>query len=289
MNRLAHRRTIAALALLAAACGGSSDDARDDGSGGTTASGAGGGTTASGAGGGTTASGAGGGTTASGAGGGTTTSGAGGGTTASGVGGGGTTTSSGTTAPEGEILALEIVEWHQDESALRVSLVLRNQDTSPLPVTPESFSVTSSDGFSLGWVPFRWITNPCPAVNLPSSGSLRCEMGFGKSAEQEPARLVFAAVDGRQIETPFPAESPITPDNICSHVSFGGRCYECAIGCRLYESVCTSDEDRFKLETLLFSAGDSCTERAPLLSEACFDGLLTCIRDECVEDCDLHP
>ncbi|AUX33844.1 MULTISPECIES: hypothetical protein [Sorangium] len=261
MNRLAHRKTIAALALLAAACGGSSDDAPDDGSSGTTASGAGGGTTASGAGGGTTASGA----------------------------GGGTTASSGTTAPDGEILALEIVEWHQDESALRVSLVLRNQDTLPLPVTPESFSVTSSDGFSLGWVPFRWITNPCPAVNLPSLGSLRCEMGFSKSAEQEPARLVFAALDGRQIETPFPAESPITLDNFCSHISFDGRCYECVTECRLYESVCTSDEDRINLDRLLFSAGDSCTEDAPPLSEACFDGLLTCIQDDCVEDCDLHP
>ncbi|WP_437604844.1 hypothetical protein WMF20_26990 [Sorangium sp. So ce834] len=252
MNRLAHRKTIAALALLAAACGGSSDDAPDDGSSGTTASGAGGGTTASGA-------------------------------------GGGTTASSGATAPDGEILALEIVEWHQDESALRVSLVLRNQDTLPLPVTPESFSVTSSDGFSLGWVPFRWITNPCPAVNLPSSGSLRCEMGFSKSAEQEPARLVFAALDGRQIETPFPAESPITLDNFCSHISVDGRCYECVTECGLYESVCTSDEDRINLDRLLFSAGDSCTEDAPPLSEACFDGLLTCIQDDCVEDCDLHP
>ncbi|KYG03149.1 hypothetical protein BE21_53180 [Sorangium cellulosum] len=251
MNRLAHRSTIAALAVLAAACGGSSDDAPDDGSSGTTASGAGGGTT-------------------------------------SGE-GGGTTASTGTAAPEGEILALEIVEWNQDASALRVSLVLRNQDTLPLPVTPESFSVASTDGFSLGWVPFRWITNPCPAVNLPSSGSLRCEMGFSKSAEQEPARLVFAALDGRQVETPFPAEAPITSDNICSHFSFEGRCYECATECRLYDSVCTSEEDWINLDRLLFSAGAACTEGAPLLSEACFDGLLTCIRDGCVEDCGFHP
>ncbi|WP_437565366.1 hypothetical protein [Sorangium sp. So ce542] len=211
-----------------------------------------------------------------------------GGTTASGT-GGGTIASSGTTAPEGEIPALEIVEWNQDASALRVSLVLRNQDTLPLPVTPESFSVTSTDGFSLGWVPFRWITNLCPAVNLPSSGSLRCEMGFSKSAEQEPARLVFAALDGRQMETPFPDEAPITSDNLCSHVEFDGYCGECLERTELIGSSCSSDEDIEHFYTLIGSGGDYCPIGAPALSAACFDALLEWMRGECAEDCGFHP
>ncbi|WP_437312731.1 hypothetical protein [Sorangium sp. So ce385] len=210
-----------------------------------------------------------------------------GGTTSGG--GGGTTACTGTTAPEGEILALEIVEWNQDASALRVSLVLRNQDTLPLPVTPESFSVTSTDGFSLGWVPFRWITNPCPAVNLPSSGSLRCEMGFSKSAEQEPARLVFAALDGRQIEAPFPAEAPITSDNFCSHVEFEGYCAECLTGAEPLGSSCSSDDDIEHFYTFISSGGDSCPIGVPALSATCFDALLEWVRGECAEDCGFHP
>ncbi|WP_437729787.1 hypothetical protein [Sorangium sp. So ce1335] len=266
MNRLAYRGTIAALTLLAAACGGSSDD---------TPAGAGGGTTASGS--------AGGGTTASG--------GAGGGTTAS---GGGTTASSGegggTTTPESKMPSLEIVDWNQDASEVRVRLILKNEDTLPLPVTPSSFSIETTEGFSIAGEPFHGHEEPCGSVNLASSASLRCEMGFSKREGQEPARLLFAALDGRQAGVPFPAESPITPDNFCEHVGFGGdRCYECAIDCGLVDTVCSSEDDYTHLDILLFSGGPYCAEGVSLLSEACYDGLLACVRGECADRCEFQP
>lgn len=126
-------------------------------------------------------------------------------------------------------------------------------------------------------------------MNLPSSASLRCNLGFPKTAAQEPVRLVFAALDGREAATPFPAESPITPDNICSHSDFEGYCMGCIEDCRLFESACSSEDDRRNLDTILFSSGAYCPEGAPLLSEACYDELLTCMRDECADDCEFHP
>ncbi|WP_438002225.1 hypothetical protein WMF26_24155 [Sorangium sp. So ce185] len=238
MNRLAHRWTIASLALLAA-CGGSPDDAPGSAGGGTT--GAGG-------------------------------------------------TGAGTTAPGDDVVALEIVEWSQSPSALRVSLILRNQDTLPLPVTPASFSVESMDGFTLGSESFQWITEPCPSVNLASSASLRCEVGFSKSADQEPARLVFAALDGRQAESPFPPEPPITQDDFCSRFSFeGSSCPGCMDGCGLIDSACSSEDDQFNVFVLIESGGDYCPEGVPLLSTACFDELLSCVRGKCADSCGLHP
>ncbi|WP_437295549.1 hypothetical protein [Sorangium sp. So ce426] len=267
MRRLAHRGTIAAIALLAAACGGSSGDTPGDaGSGATTSGGEGGSTASSGTGGGTTEPG-----------------GTGGGTTASGSAGGGTT------EPGSTILALEVVEWNQTPSALRVSLGLRNDDALPLPVTLASFSVVSSDGLSLGTEPFVWLEQPCPSVNLPSSASLRCEVGFPKSAAQEPMRLVFAALDGRVTEAAFPAESPITPDSVCSHVSFEGLCNTCMNNCDLLDSGCSSDDDRGKISFIIDTVGRACPETAPALSASCYDALLGCLRYECADECEFHP